>query len=901
MNRITLLALFVCAASFSSAHLKQDQQQTTPGANKAEVKRDEHSVDYEKFVKDLKRIDGNMTFYQKGKTIYLELPEDKLGEIFLLQGAFETGLDSGLAFAGMELGDTAVDAFKFERNDDNVWMVRPHLSHRWSSDNDFKVGAERAFPEAILGTYRIEQTDPEKKRLLVNITTLFNGDTFRLNEMVSQVLGGAYALDMGKSGPDSIKGFAENMVVQMKLHYFSPRGSTGPSVLSILLGLGENTLEDDRSAPVRVTYSMNWRKKSDFVARQYDPRIGYFNVAFWDLDKILKPNTETQYIIRWDLRKKDPKAKMSDPIKPIMWTIDTSIPEKYRPAIRKGVLAWNKAFEPLGLTNVMQVQDAPVNDSNYDHADHRYNVIRMISGPSAMFSAISLPKADPFTGEIQSCSVTLDSNTIQDLFQDYNRVESGVNPVAFDRATQVLLRDKSRTVSDDFFVFATPKERAAQQAFTNMKKFGWSNSSCQFMGELGAQASLAWVSSIAVGAKMSRDEYVNKYLTDCVMHEVGHGLGLRHNFAGSTSLSTAQLGDDRVTDASEVSASVMDYTPPNVAAILKGGKNVFQTSPGEYDKWAIRYGYEDFGAKTPVGEKFQLSQIAAQSGKSGHAFMTDADADSTNPYAVRFDFGSDPVTYAEAQLTSFKKARDYAISSLPKPGESYSTRTMVILSTITRSIREGRIAARFIGGVAASRSFKGDSGEKGTLVPVSPKVQRQALSLIVNHFLQSDSFALPKDVLETMSIDEDAGSNWTAPMRNLVSGFQQGLVSLTLSAKTTDQISENAYKTGEGAYSLPEHYGAIVGACFKEVGSNEAIAPLRRDLQRFVLNALITQAGAPAGGIGEDVRLIANDTLKRLDARFMSAKSSDDLTRLHLRDMHELVARFKARSVAVTR
>jgi hypothetical protein len=127
-----------------------------------------------------------------------------------------------------------------------------------------------------------------------------------------------------------------------------------------------------------------------------------------------------------------------------------------------------------------------------------------------------------------------------------------------------------------------------------------------------------------------------------------------------------------------------------------------------------------------------------------------------------------------------------------------------------------------------------------------------------------------------------------------------------VSASTIDRISENAQRTPANAYTLPEHYGLVVGAVYSEIGKGESIADLRRDLQRTITEALITQAGAPAGLINADAKVVANATLKRLKDRFdaeLSNKrsSSNEITKLHLKEMSDSIGRFLSRSLTVSR
>lgn len=871
--------------------------------------KDDDTIDYEKFVKDLKRIDGPMVLYQKGKNIYLELPESQLDKVFLIQAAFDTGLDTFFMHAGMPIGGQAVDAFKFERKDDMVWLERPNIANRWSKDSTFAIGAQRSFPDAMLNTFRIEQHNVEKGLLLVNVTSLFYGDVFRLGEMISGGLNGPYQLDNARSEPVAVRGFPENTVVSMRLHYYAAHGSE-PNPMMLIFGIGGNTLEDDRSAPVTITYSMWWRKDSDYIPRIADARIGYFTTDFYSVDKFLDEDKTQRYIDRFNLQKKDPKAAVSEPVKPIVFTIDPSIPAQYRPAVKEGVLRWNKAFEALGFKNAIQVQDVPKDDKEYDHTDGRYNVIRMLVGPDAPFAAISLLRTDPFTGEILNASITLDGNVLQELMAEHERILPITLTTGRARTQQILLRDQTRKMTDDKYLFETPLDEAIDAVKSRMDQFGWSNELCSFASEMAEESQMSWDALQAApgGPTVSRDAYVNEYLSEAVCHEVGHCLGLRHNFAGSTYLTTQQLGDAKLTATKGTTASVMDYTPPNAPAVLEGKGSIFMPTVGSYDMWAIKYGYTKVDAKTPGEEKFPLSQIASQSGLPGHEYMTDEDADLYDPNGVRFDCSKDPLSFSEKQLEELHRARQYAVEDLPKPGESYSTRTKIILGSILRSFNEGRIAARFVGGTYGNRNFRGDTGERPTLAPVPASTQRQAMEVITNDFLAPGSFDLPRNIMESLSLDPEANSDssWNAPLRELISGMDENLLALVMGASTTDRIAENSFKErGHSPYTLSEHYEHLMHAVFAELPGNDPITPLRRDLQRFFTQALITQAGAPEGGVNDDVRLVATDCLTRLDkeigSRLSGSKKLDTMSRLHLGECRKTIERFLDRKEAVAR
>jgi hypothetical protein len=161
---------------------------------------------------------------------------------------------------------------------------------------------------------------------------------------------------------------------------------------------------------------------------------------------------------------------------------------------------------------------------------------------------------------------------------------------------------------------------------------------------------------------------------------------------------------------------------------------------------------------------------------------------------------------------------------------------------------------------------------------------------------------MPPEVLQTMGLDPANSDNagWNAPLRDIISSNQMLMFATIMSANTTDRIAENAYKMGQNkdAYTMDEHFGLLLGAVFKELGADKPIAPLRRDLQRFAINALMIQSGAPPGTINEDARTVAEDSLRRLLNRYEAAEKQphlDGMTRVYVRDIADNINRFFGR------
>src|SRR5262249_13248560 len=143
------------------------------------------------------------------------------------------------------------------------------------------------------------------------------------------------------------------------------------------------------------------------------------------------------------------------------------------------------------------------------------------------------------------------------------------------------------------------------------------------------------------------EELIQQAIKEVVMHEVGHTLGLRHNFKASTMLPNEQLHDTKITREKGLVASVMDYSPVNLAP--KGVKqgDYFTTTIGPYEYWAIEYGHKPVSGD----EKEELKKIAAKGASPGLDYGTDEDTYLTaDPLINRFDLGADVMKFSQDRM-----------------------------------------------------------------------------------------------------------------------------------------------------------------------------------------------------------------------------------------------------------
>ncbi|SFD15200.1 protein of unknown function [Pseudoalteromonas denitrificans DSM 6059] len=168
---------------------------------------------------------------------------------------------------------------------------------------------------------------------------------------------------------------------------------------------GSSAVTDPRSVSIKIQHSFVTLPKNDFKPRLDDARIGYFTQQY---DQMTSSEWAPyqDVINRWDLKKKDASATLSEPIKPIVWWIENTTPYEWRNTIKEAVLSWNSAFEKAGFKNAMQVKVQP-DDAKWDAGDINYNVLRWTSSPKPPFGGYGPSLANPLTGEIMGADIML--------------------------------------------------------------------------------------------------------------------------------------------------------------------------------------------------------------------------------------------------------------------------------------------------------------------------------------------------------------------------------------------------------------------------------------------------------------------------------------------------------------
>ena len=848
---------------------------------------------FDKLIKDTSLLKGLFTLYRHKDTgkIYLELKPQQLNKNYLGTVTMESGIGERGIYSGMPLQDFL---FYFRRVNNNLHFVVRNVNFRTRPGDPQARSLNRSFSDSVLYSLPIKSIHPQRQTILVDLGELLLKDVPGLSSQLSSLLKAPYKLDDKKSYFGDAKAFPLNMEIE-SVYGFSNSGTE--KEMAYL-----PTLPDSRALTLRVRYSLSQLPENEnYRPRLADERIGYFITAYQDFSSDNRNDPFVRYINRWHLEKQDPNAPLSPPKKPIVFWIENAVPLEYRDAIKEGVLMWNLAFEKAGFKDAIEVRMMP-NDAKWDPADVRYNTIRWINTVDGFF-ALGPSRVNPLTGEILDADILIDASFVRGLKQEYRSLVKQNQSQPQSLLSHLMGNRNLCTNGLGSGENLSPLDIASEP----FSKLATEYDLCYGMEAANQFAIGSIALSLSHNTMPSSDrmkDYIHQYLRLIISHEVGHTLGLRHNFRGSTMLKPEELNNTDITRIKGLATSVMDYIPPNLAPRGMKQGDYFPADIGSYDKWAIQYGYTPSGAAHPLAERRFLEQIAQLSGNPELAYATDEDMFDVDPDVNAWDNSSDVLRYSQWQLDNARAMWTRLNKRYPIPGESYSKLSEMFDTVFSHYLRHIYYTTKYIGGQSFYRNHAGDYNTRLPFESVPVEKQRQALATLQKYIFASDAFNFPPELLNKL-----APSRWMHwgnevmigrldyPIHDSIYSMQSLVLKELLSGDRLARLRDIELKSQPGeALTLPELFDTLQEGIWTEVlqpnGKSIKISSLRRSLQREHLKIMMSMV-LRTKYVPEDARTLAWYNLRQLRDKLNKTISNsgnlDDYTKAHLEETRDRV------------
>ncbi|HVK17522.1 MAG TPA: zinc-dependent metalloprotease [Fimbriiglobus sp.] len=793
---------------------------SAPGEKgKAAPKKDSLKKYDDVITKDAKTQPGVFAVHKIDEKVYFEIPADRLGKLMMFRAEVAKG-PSGTSHNGMALGTKFV---RFERRDNKIQVFEAAFDKR--SRADTQAAVEASATEPIIASFNVE-AEGKDRSAVITVTGLFMQDMLDVGAKRAGGFGGM--IDSERSYLQEVKAFPTNIEARAMLTLrgggggMSAVGPSGP----IMLGSGSS-----RTSTVLVHYSLFGLPDEPMMPRFFDPRVGYFTEGYADYSSPKTWVTEKELITRFRLEKKDTKADVSEPVKPITFYLSPEIPEKYREAMKKGVEDWKPAFEAAGFKNAIVCKDPPTRteDPNWDPEDARHSVIRWVAEPVA--NAMGPHVHDPRSGEIISAHVIFWHDILKIVQLWYFVQCSAVD----DRAQKLPLPDE---LTCELIRYVTAHEVGHTLGLRHNHR-----------------------ASQAYSVEQLRDpKFLDKHGSVASIMSYG-----RFNYVAQP--------EDKV-DPKNLIPKIAPY---DVFAIEWGYKPIPTASSPEAEKPTL-----DEWAGKQVKEPFL--RFGGEDGPS----MVD-------PTVLTENIGNDPVKATAMGLKNMNRVLGYLLDATTVPGEDFEVLEEAYSAIMMHRRNWFNAVAKQVGGVKESRTLAGPGrGQQFSRVPVEKQKEAVKFLVencfttpknllnpeVVNQFkfsgVASDVMGLQRSVLSGLLsasrlnrlLDaEVVDPEHAYPVSELVSAVQSGVWS---------ELSADAPKTDPLRRNLQRAYVEILKKEF------EAPAEGGLNIGRMPRGMILDFGPSRSAELRAVARISLRDLAKQIEAAL--PKTKDSATKAHLQD-----------------
>jgi hypothetical protein len=378
-------------------------------------------------------------------------------------------------------------------------------------------------------------------------------------------------------------------------------------------------------------------------------------------------------------------------------------------------------------------------------------------------------------------------------------------------------------------------------------------------------------------------------------HEVGHTLGLRHNYGSSSSVPVENLRNKTWVEANGHTPSIMDYARFNYVAQPEDNiseKGLFPRI-GDYDNWAIEWGYKMFPQYKSADEELpMLNRWVIEKLKDNRLwFGTETNPD--DPRSQSEQVGDDPMKGSAYGIKNLQRIVPNLLQWTKEPNEDFEGLRTIYQEVVGQFSRYNGHVAKFVGGIMETPKTQEQSGPVYELV--SKAKQKEAVA-----FLNKQLFTTPTWLIDQQIFDRTGQSGLV-----VVGNVQDNILNRLLGTRNLTKLIEAEASAGSKAYSALELLADLRSGIWSELTTKKTIDAYRRNLQKSYVNAMVNLLNPPAasaaGAFGpgisisisgagsdkSDLKSIVRAHLQSLRSELNASQAlyTDRLSKYHLQDL----------------
>lgn len=781
---------------------------------------------------------GMITTHKIEDKFFFEIADSTLGrDILVVNRISKSGAEVRAAqgYAGDQIGSSVI---RFEKGPNNRIFMRKISYRTYGPDSTTAMyqSLKNSNIQAIAASFNIAAYTTDKKGSVIDITDYLNSDNdiFYFSSSTAKTRFRLGGLLADRSYIVGLRSFPTNVEITTVKTYSL---TAAPSPFGApAAGMGGGGAPSG-SSTIELNTSLVILPKVPMKARYFDPRVGYFAVGYTDFDLNPQGVKEIELIKRWRLEPKPQdlaKYKRGELVEP------------KKPIIFYIDPATPKKWIPYLMAGVNDWEKA------FEKAGFKNAVMAKMAPTAAQDSTWSLDDASHSAIVYKPSEISNASGPSISDPRSGEIMESHIN----------WFHNVMKLVHDWYMIQTAAVDPRARKM----------NFSDELMGDL-----IRFVSS----------------------HEVGHTLGLRHNYGSSSTVPTEKLRDKKWVEENGHTPSIMDYARFNYVAQPEDKINSKGLYPriGDYDKWAIEWGYKYFpDTKTPDAEVATLNKMTIESAKNRRLwFGTESNPD--DPHSQNEDLSDNAMKASEYGIKNLK----VILTNLPEwtkqANEGYDDLATMYGQLTTQFGRYMGHVTKNVGGVYENPKTVEQAGSIYERTPAA--TQKEAMMFLDQQLFKTPIWLVNKPILD--NIDENG--------LEVIGKLQNITLSRLVSTNTMTKLISAEAIDGAAAYKITDLFADLNGSIFTELKANQPIDVYRRNLQKMYVDKLIailkpaasagvnvvmTRGGGGAqSGISasqSDVLSVVKGQLKELGTMIKTdANSATGLSKYHLQDLADRI------------